>query len=658
MNLRDWLARLDRVQRGRVFKIIASIVVVALAVAAYGTYVVRVTAPTGEAPTSVPAATGADPKDEESIQRRRVESALADMQRLAGEVVAARASPANVGVAAAIGAAIALVVIWLGLGLTYLALALAAAAIAWPMQLRFIGWTSASTILLGSIALTASFTALMQVLRIAFSGPGAVSAIARNVLAEAVRMRVSLVFIVLLILGLATLPLLLDPENPLRYRVQSFLQFSVGGSFWLVAILTLFLSVGTVAFEQRDRQIWQTMTKPVSPWRYVLGKWTGVVGVNAVLLAVCLAGVFMFTEYLRRQPAEGELRRETAATQADLPLTQDRWVLETQILTARTTRQPDDDVAQNSPAFDQLVQRYIENGRLSNPEYATTASAIEKIRADLFKQVQSVRRTAAPGGNVSFRFSNLGEARARGLPLTLRYKLNSGSNRPDEILKVTFLFQNVRISDERVVPGIAQTLTLPAALVNDDGSAELIAFNGVLVRTGEAGDQIGVAPNTDSMNFDLGDGLELSYPAGSFAMNLVRVGLVLWVKLAFLAMLGCCAATFLSFPVACMVAFAAFLAGEGAGFLSTALDSFDALDPVTNKIDWWKVPVRALGLAVAWMFGTYSELKPTVKLVDGRLLGWGTVSYGTLVLCAWVGALFAIASTVFRRRELATYSGH
>jgi hypothetical protein len=39
------------------------------------------------------------------------------------------------------------------------------------------------------------------------------------------------------------------------------------------------------------------------------------------------------------------------------------------------------------------------------------------------------------------------------------------------------------------------------------------------------------------------------------------------------------------------------------------------------------------------------------------LLSWASVAYGTTVLAAWTGALYAIAVSVFRRRELATYSG-
>jgi hypothetical protein len=107
----------------------------------------------------------------------------------------------------------------------------------------------------GAVALTAAFTVLMAAMRVLLSAPGAMFAVAKNVLAEATRLKITLVFIVLLIFMLAALPGLMDPASPLRYRVQSFLQWGTGGAFWIIAILTLVFSVSTVAFEQRDKII-------------------------------------------------------------------------------------------------------------------------------------------------------------------------------------------------------------------------------------------------------------------------------------------------------------------------------------------------------------------------------------------------------------------
>ena len=93
-----------------------------------------------------------------------------------------------------------------------------------------------------------------------------------------------------------------------------------------------------------------------------------------------------------------------------------------------------------------------------------------------------------------------------------------------------------------------------------------------------------------------------------------------------------------------------------AGFLTNALEYYDAVNAQEHVI-WWKVPVRALGLLITWMFRTYADLRPTTKLVDGRLLAWSTVAWGAAVLGCWSAVLYSIATLIFRRRELATYSG-
>ncbi|MFN9975367.1 MAG: ABC transporter permease subunit, partial [Phycisphaerae bacterium] len=113
-----------------------------------------------------------------------------------------------------------------------------------------------------------------------------------------------------------------------------FLQYGTGLSYTIIAVLCVLFSVYSVAMEQRSKVIWQTMTKPVAAWQYVLGKWLGVVSLAAVLLGVTGGAVFLFTEYLRSQPANGELSAYRSADES-IPITSDREILETQVLTAR-----------------------------------------------------------------------------------------------------------------------------------------------------------------------------------------------------------------------------------------------------------------------------------------------------------------------------------
>jgi ABC-type transport system involved in multi-copper enzyme maturation permease subunit len=132
---------------------------------------------------------------------------------------------------------------------------------------------------------------------------------------------------------------------------------------------------------------------------------------------------------------------------------------------------------------------------------------------------------------------------------------------------------------------------------------------------------------------------------------------VLWVKLAFLAMLGVCASTFLSFPVACLIAFGVFLLAEMSGFLVTAAETYSTTDTKGNTI-WFKVVTANITNWVGQLFFVYNDLTPVRRLVQGVLMPWSSVATGTGVLAGLTGLLYGLAIFIFKRRELAIYSGH
>lgn len=646
----------DRLQKSRGYKVVASVVLVLLAVTAGVVYVVR--ANTDRAVDRVQffdASQIDDPAMRAQVERQ---------QRAVRELLAQDRSPQAItlGIVASLGASLAIV--WLGLSLTYLLLGVVVGVVAGPMVLlSYYGRAGPNIgefgrILIGAAMLTAFFTAALEILRLLLSIPsGPVFAVARNVLAEAVRMKVSVVLIVLLIFGLAAVPMLLNEGTPLRYRMQSFLQYGTGGAFWMIAVLTLLLSAATLTFEQRDKIIWQTMTKPVAAWKYLLGKWLGVMSLNAVLLVVCGSAIFLFAEYLRQQPAKDETAAYVASGfRSGAPvLSEDRRILHNQVLQARVARDIDLPLAKNSPEFAQIVEQYVQQqeemdefGRLEQGVRTRT-----QIRDDLYKDLVRRYRTIGPGQGRTYTFSGLSRAANQDTPLLLRYRVESGANLPDEFFRLVFRAGNYMI--EREV-GLAQTLIIddiPPSAINEDGVLELEIINGALAQSSSG--QIGVIPNNRAIGFPAG-GLELSYSVGGYRMNFVRVMVVLWIKLAFLSLLAIAASTALSFPVACLVAFGAFFAAESAMFLEDSLEVYnpffgEGIGPALSVV------VGTVSRGVIWLFRVYAELNPTEKLVAGEYVSWTSLAQGIVVLGVWCAALFTVGWLVFRSRELAIYSG-
>jgi uncharacterized BrkB/YihY/UPF0761 family membrane protein len=121
-------------------------------------------------------------------------------------------------------------------------------------------------------------------------------------------------------------------------------------------------------------------------------------------------------------------------------------------------------------------------------------------------------------------------------------------------------------------------------------------------------------------------------------------------------MLAICVSTFLSFPVACLVAFTTFVAAEGAGFVQNSLEYY-ATEDREGKVLLVNTAISWVANAVSSTFKIYADLRPTDRLVEGLRLSWSQVTVGTVVLLIATLVLYLVATLIFRRRELATYSG-
>lgn len=642
MTIRERLSKLDALQDGRRFKIAASVVVLALGVLAAVAWLVLINAPaTREAVRDAVQAAA-----EQSAQTAQARGALGSAEGSATDELAtlARQSPLVAALGIISGAtALGLVVIWLGLGLTYAALGLLAAAVVAPLAM-FDATRTPGVILGGMLALAGAFSALSSGLRELLGGGTPWTAVARNVLAEAVRMKISMVFIVLLIFFLAGLPSFLSEDQPLRYRVQLFLQYGSGGAFWVLAFLTLFFSIATVAFEQRDKVIWQTMTKPVSPLEYLLGKWVGVCALNLALLGVSAAGVFLFTEHLRSQPAKEEVR-PFVSVDPRRP-SEDRRLLETQVLTARrgvTISYPELDPAKIEAEVQRRVKDFTES-MARTPFIAQEAPAAKSFRQNIIDEWVTQYRSIEPGQSQIFTFEGLAYAKRLGRPLTFVYRFNSGADNPSNIYRLFFLI-GATLYERQAGINLTQRIEIPASSIGDDGKLTIQVFNG------DPDSRVG---NLRAISFPP-DGLEVLYVAGSYEANFLRVAAVMWLKLAFLAAVGVACATFLSFPVASLVSMGVFFAAETSVFLKDALDTYASKDDF--GINYFAVVARAVAVPVAYGLEWYGDLRPTTSLVDGRMLSWGSLIQGAFMLTLCSVVVLSIGLLIFRKRELATYSG-
>ncbi|MEL7484056.1 MAG: hypothetical protein AAFN41_06845, partial [Planctomycetota bacterium] len=116
------------------------------------------------------------------------------------------------------------------------------------------------------------------------------------------------------------------------------------------------------------------------------------------------------------------------------------------------------------------------------------------------------------------------------------------------------------------------------------------------------------------------------------------------------------AATFLSFSVASLVAFGVFLIAESSPFIKDALVSYATVN-YEDEIVWFRVGISAIAHGVSWLFLTYGGLSPVERLVAGENVSLGSILRGLAVVAAWTSVLYGLAVYIFRKRELAIYSG-
>jgi hypothetical protein len=497
--------------------------------------------------------------------------------------------------------------------------------------------------------LTFTFVLLTRVMLIVYNRPHQVLAVAHTVLKEASRTMIPLVFIVLILILLPLLPIGLDPETPLRFRIQTFISRSLGFTFYLAACMTLFLACATVAFEIRDRQIWQLMTKPMNRLSYLLGKWLGVITVNLIILVIAAVSSFTFIQYLREQPVEA-----TMAGQEDAQQVRDA------ILTARVGRKPTYDTldeAQLRARVDEVIAR--------TPELAGVEEIPLAQRRDLRRRIElayaASQRTVPPrGGARDYTFDGLSAARQLQSTLTLRYRFHIMRDDEHKTFNALFVFNrdpNLAIS-RSYVPTVTHTLSIPASLIREDGTLTVTVVN--------LFEPPPDATAAGGLNFEEDD-FELLYKVGSFEANFFRAVFVDWVKLSFLAMLGICCATFLNFPVACLTSFTVFIAGTIGPFLADSLQEY--YPPAVGAMDWANIGlviqwafqsvIRFIAVGIVFLLQSFGEYRPTQSLIEGRLIEWSAVASGLLkVGVLWSGLALIVGYLVIRRRQLAIYSGH
>jgi hypothetical protein len=682
--VRNIYRRLDRWQHGRAFRIVATVIALILAAAYFGPLIARSYSlhAQREAVLNVLTSENLQNRDQHLVSFAETGMMIVEGRTYGDPAFADRAEllfddqgnikqpaaltsfllrndypttaprwmvehPDTTTLLAVIAAVWLLLIVWLSITVPFL-LTLAGTWIGTVLA-RLTGNEQLVVAVAGIGLLVFTFVLLTRAAQVLLARPNQMLAVAHNVLKEASRTRIALLFIIAILVALPLIPSIrVDPEEELRYQIQTFISSSLGLTYFLAACLTLVFSCATVAFEIRDRQIWQVVSKPITRLSYLLGKWLGLITLNLILLVIASISIFMFIQYLREQPVSPTIAGE-----------QDRQLVQDAVLTARVGTRPDY-IELTEEQLRERVDAIIDSAPELRELDEVPLAKRREIADDVRQTFVTSQRSIPPQAARDYVFTGLGPARDMQAMLTLRYRFHILRDDDHKTFRAVIAFNRNRslAFEVEFVPTVTDVLSVPPTWIREDGTLVVTVANLYQPSPDRAG--------YGALNFE-DDDFELLYKVDSFEANFFRAVLIDWIKLAFLAMLGVSCATFLNFPVACLTAFTIFVAGTIGPFLSDSLQGY--YPPDTSAVDWGNIGmvidwafrsvIRLIAQGLVLLLGAFGEIRPVQRLVEGRFISWSDVGMTVIKLgVIWSGFAMALGLATFRKRQLAIYSGH
>jgi ABC-type transport system involved in multi-copper enzyme maturation permease subunit len=513
-----------------------------------------------------------------------------------------------------------------------------------------IGQDGLSYGVISALGMGLTFIGGMWLVRQALRGGHPIFGVASTVVAEAMRMRVPLVFLVLLTLAIPFLPFILA-EDQLRYQLQSFLSYALTSTSLLLSLMTLFLAVGSVANELKHKQAHLTLTKPVSRLHYLIGKWLGISLMNLVLVAITGMAIFAFAQLIATREAASDL---------------DRVAVQEEVLVARTSARPmpPPDMNLQERAEQRLFSLQQQLPEVYGPPGAPMSSLDADTRQTIAMQALADWTSIGPRQSTAFLFTGLGPAKQVSDEVQFVIHPKAGGEVPDNLIRLQMRVNGQPWFVPRVSVDSPHVLRLPTGLIADSGQLLIELRNPV---------EDGVEQPTIRFNRD--DGIEVLYRVGDFRMNLLRAMTIVWLRLAFVAMLGLALGALMSFPIAALLGIVIVLASIGSEFIAQSLSEYSAFPsdelPILQRVagvpalivakfadgDWWaalRIVIRLIGSAFTAMLPSLGKYDPQPNLIEGRLVSWPWVGAAAfwIGLC-WTGGVCLIGYFFFRRRELA-----
>ncbi len=462
-------------------------------------------------------------------------------------------------------------------------------------------------------------------------------AVARQMIAEGIRMKIAFVFLVLIGVVLVGLPFSIEGDGSVAGAVQSFISYSLLASGFFLSLLTIFMS-RSLSDDFVNQNLFLIVSKPIPRWQFILGKWAGMTLLNLAFLSFAGLSVYGMVRYIQSS-------HPTAANERDAR------ELHEEVLTARHARkyiEPD-----LTALVEQEFEKNLELGIYANrPDFDP-----EAMKLSIFRKYDARWRLVPPRDSRVFNFDSVLCNRSKDETIQLRYKAEVTGYAPDEVFRAVFRFgdplKGTPLYDVPVRHTIRRyhLVRAPADCVAEDHTLKVTFFNENPFAEEKQAHNL--------LEIRKGDDVEVLFAVGAFGWNLVRMLVLMMCKLMFLAAVSILSATVFSFPVACLTTFTIYVLASVRRFLE---ESFDFLLGSDVKLfdslrDFLLQATAQVYAMLQWLLPDFGRFDALETLVNGRNVGlvWVLQGVADLVILKTVVVL-GLAILLFYRREVAETS--
>ena len=432
-------------------------------------------------------------------------------------------------------------------------------------------------------------------------------------------MKLPTTFIILLVILLPVMGFITTGDGTMKGRLQTFVSYGLSLTSLLLCLLTIIISTYSITNDIKQKHLYTILTKPIHRWQFILGKFFGIIILDAVLLFIFSTIIYSITIYT---PTFLDADPDTIAQ------------LNNEFYTARASLTP--------PQVDVSKEVRKHYNRLHKTGQLPPGMSRNEILTQLTNQKKLAKRAAGPGQQLLWEFENVKPIESD-RDLFIRFKYDVSVNPPDlqaygrfDVGDIRqFKFGNIETPvyrfDRKDIIRTFHEIQVPADAIADDGYLAIRFLN--------------VPLNNTVIIFPVEDGLEVLYKADTFTANFIKSILLIFLRLIFLIALGIFAASFLSFPVAIMLSLVIFSIGTVSTF---TLESFETLSKEMGIV--YNFTVKPFVI----LLPRFDKFAPAKFMIPAKFLSWTLLAKVTATMVCLKALLLLITGLIiFSCKEIA-----